>query len=114
MLQIMRAAMRVETNMRFPVPTSGEDGEQSVMGESHSVNSDLVWSESVWDIDTMHVEFREELIVLSCVVLWCLKPNKGLCWMHKVESRHPNVGQQILNPEKEVWSSDQTASQSFH
>lgn len=41
MLQIMRAAMRVETNISLPVLTSGEDGEQSVMGESHAVNSDF-------------------------------------------------------------------------
>ena len=37
----MRAVMRVETNMSLPVPTSVEDGEQSVMGESQAVNSDL-------------------------------------------------------------------------
>ena len=61
----MRAVMRVETNMRLPVPTSVEDGEQSVMGESQAVNSDLR-SVAVRDVDTMHVEAPEELIVLSC------------------------------------------------
>ena len=62
----MWAAMRVETNMSLPVPTSGEDGEQSVMGESHADDSDLVRSEAIRDIDTMHVEVPEDLIVLSC------------------------------------------------
>ena len=62
--QIMRAVMRVETNTSLP--TSGEDGEQSVMGESHAVNSDLVRSVAVRDVDTMYVEAPGELIVLSC------------------------------------------------
>lgn len=66
MLQIIRAAMRVETNMSLPVPTSGEDGEQSVMGDSHAANSDLVRSEAVRDVDTVYVEAPEELIGLSC------------------------------------------------
>ena len=62
----MRAVMHVETNMSLPVSTSGEDGEHSVMGESQAVNSDLVRSVAVKDVDTMHVEAPEELIVLSC------------------------------------------------
>ena len=62
----MRAAMCVETNMSSHVPRSGEDGEQSVMGGSHAVNSDLVRSEALWDVGTMHVKAPEELIVLSC------------------------------------------------
>ena len=59
--------MRVGKNTSLPVPTSVEDGEQSVMGESQAVNSALVRSVlAVRDVDTMHVEAPEELIVLSC------------------------------------------------
>ena len=41
-LQIMWAAMRVETNMSLPVPTSGKDGEQSIVGKSHAEDGNLV------------------------------------------------------------------------
>ena len=52
--------MRVGKNTSLPVPTSVEDGEQSVMGESQAVNSALVRSVAVRDVDTMHVEAPEE------------------------------------------------------
>lgn len=63
--------MDVETSI--PVPSRVEEGEQSLMDESHADeshadDSDLVQSdpEAVMGVDIMDVEAPEELIVLSC------------------------------------------------
>ena len=65
-LQIMWAGICVEKKMSLPVATSGEGGEQSVIGESHTDDSDLVRSEAIRDVDTVQVYAPEKLIVLSC------------------------------------------------
>ena len=57
--------MDVETSI--PVPSRVEEGEQSLMDESHADDRDLVQSdpEAVMGVDIMDVEAPEELIVLS-------------------------------------------------
>jgi len=50
----------MDVNANKPIPAHGENSEQTLMGESHADDSDLVLRQS------MHVEAPEEFIKLSC------------------------------------------------
>ena len=49
-----------------------------------------------------------------CAVLWCLKPNEGLCGLCKTKRRSQAVGEQIYHPEGEIWCGVQATSENIH